>query len=63
MKCPYCKKELTIPNVVENNIESYGSRRCNFPCNKCKKIVSVFGSRRLYFHDIAKTDKESDWAI
>ena len=61
MKCPYCNKQIIVPDIVTINVESYGSKRCRFPCNKCNKIVSMYGERTVRFYNIKKTDKESDW--
>ena len=40
MKCPYCKKEAKINDVVKRNLESYGgSAKARTGC--CGKLVRV----------------------
>lgn len=61
MKCPYCNKSDCIPEVVGRNIESYGSNSVNFNCIYCKKVVHSFGSVKIIFTELVKTDNKSDW--
>ena len=61
MKCPYCSKYHCEPDVVVINVENYGSKRCNFECVHCGKVVSVWVERRIVFGKPSKTSAESDW--
>lgn len=61
MKCPYCMKSEFVPEVVYRNCERYGSRRFNFRCLHCKKVVTIYAQRQVILVTPEKTDRKSDW--
>lgn len=61
MKCPYCKKEDFIPDVVWMHTDAYGGGVKNFECEYCKKVVQVNTRREVFITNARKTENESDW--
>ena len=61
LKCPYCKKENFIPEIVFRHTERYGEGRKNFKCNCCRKVVSTYCMVQVIIQKAEKTNSESDW--
>lgn len=64
MKCPHCNKPDCIREVLFRNAENYGGGIFNLPCTKCRKMITVYASRKVIIEGISKSEKkleEADW--
>ena len=64
MKCPYCKKENCINDLVYLNTENYGGGAYHLPCIYCGEMLYVSTLRICKIVAISKSQKsksESDF--
>ena len=61
-KCPYCREENFVPDVVSTNAASYGGGISTFNCLYCNKVGKAYVSIKVVITDTQKTDEDSHWS-
>lgn len=61
MKCPNCKKELIIPDVVFKNAEAYGGGIKIIGCKECGKNIKLIVSIHVSVSNPIVTPEDRSW--
>lgn len=60
MKCPHCKKELSVPNRAWHNADTY-SQRCRVTTECCGNLVIITHVRS--YTVAPEQGTEDDWGV